>query len=68
MQTALKIPFAGNRHWSSGAMTIQAGYGIYWSSSPDSVDAYYLYFNSSNINPSNSNFRAFGFSLRCFKN
>ncbi len=40
--------------------------GYYWSSTADSAtNAYLLYFNSSNVLPSASNGRYFGFSVRC---
>lgn len=42
-------------------------YGVYWSSFAysNSNNAYYLYFNSSGVNPSNYYDRFYGFSLRC---
>ncbi|MBR3179929.1 hypothetical protein IKF57_00130, partial [Candidatus Saccharibacteria bacterium] len=41
-------------------------YSYYWSSSVSSSDyACNLYFNSSNVNPTNYNYRSDGFSVRC---
>ena len=39
----------------------------YWATTayPNASDAYYQYFNSANVYPSNSNYRARGFSVRC---
>jgi len=68
MQTSLKMPFAGSRHWDNGAFDDGGSGGDYWSSSPNGTNGYFLYFNSSNINPSHSLHRAYGFSVRCFKN
>jgi surface protein len=68
MQTALKIPFAGFRIRNNGAFFSGGSYGYYWSSSPNGSYGYYLYFLSSNINPSYYDVRAYGFSVRCFKN
>ncbi len=59
---------AGNRNWSNGNMNNQGTNGNYWSSSPNTTNGYNLNFNASNINPSNNNNRANGYSVRCFKN
>jgi len=68
MQTALKMPFAGGRFWSNGAFFNGGSFGYYWSSSPNGTNGYNLYFYSSDIYPSSNNGRAYGFSVRCFKN
>ena len=40
--------------------------GYYWSSTVNSTtNAYFLYFNSGNVNPANSTNRNYGFSVRC---
>ena len=44
-------------------------YGYYWSASPNSGNAYYLFFdnNGGRVGPSDSNFRVFGYSVRCLQ-
>ena len=59
------LPAAGYRYNSD--LNDPSSSGYYWSSSPipnGSNYAYYLYFNSSNVDPANSNLRRFGFSAR----
>lgn len=58
--------FSGN--WSSG-FYIQGSSGVYWSSTAlSSTDARYLLFNSSYVNPGNSNYdKHVGFATRCVK-
>ena len=63
----LIIALAGNRNYNSASINNQGSNGNYWSSSPNGINAYKLYFNSTNVYPTNSNNRANGFSLRCFK-
>lgn len=66
---ALKLPFAGYRFSSSAGVGSQGSYGFYWSSSRNNTNnAYLLNFNSSDVLPQNANYRAFGYSVRCFKN
>ena len=66
---ALKLPFAGNRNYSSANVSNQGTDGYYWSSSQyDANNAYYLYFYSTVLNPQNHRYRTYGFSIRCFKN
>ncbi len=65
--SSLKLPSAGYRSYSSASITNQGSNGFYWSSSPIGINAYRLYFNSTNVYPTLSNYRATGFSLRCFK-
>jgi hypothetical protein len=68
MQTSLKMPFTGRRFRSGGTFLNGDYFGRYWSSSPISAYGYQLYLDSSNINASGDDFRANGFSVRCFKN
>ena len=66
---ALKLPFAGLRDYSSSSVGNVGSYGLYWSSTAYSADiAYYLFFSSSSLNPQSGDYRALGFSVRCFKN
>jgi len=68
INNALFLPAAGDRDRSSGSLTYTGSYGYYWSSTVNGTGAYYLYFNSSSVDPSyNLNSRAFGFSVRCVK-
>lgn len=65
---ALKLPFAGGRNYSSAGVENQGSYGLYWSSSRyDTNNAYRLSFRSTALYPQNNNYRAYGFSVRCFK-
>jgi len=66
---ALKLPFAGSRDYSSAGVNYQGSNGFYWSSSRYTTsNAYNLYFYSNILNPQNAYSRAYGFSVRCFKN
>lgn len=62
----LKLPVAGRRSYSNGALTNIGSYGFYWSSTVSGTSARLLYFYSSNAHM-NSFFRAYGFSVRCIK-
>ncbi|MDR2541341.1 MAG: fibrobacter succinogenes major paralogous domain-containing protein [Candidatus Peribacteria bacterium] len=64
----LLIPLAGNRNRTSGGLFSQGAYALYWASTPNGTNAYYLYFYSTNLHPQPSNNRAIGFSVRCFQN
>ena len=69
MKTYLKMPFAGNRGYSSAGVTFQGYYAAYWSSTAYSaVSAYYLSFHSDVLVPQDVNYRSYGLSVRCFKN
>jgi len=67
----LKLPLAGIRDYGDGAVYGQGGHAYYWSSSPRGGSnpkyVWGLNFNSNNINPSQGADRAYGKSLRCFK-
>jgi len=66
---ALKLPFAGYRDASSAGVYSQGTDGNYWSSSrSDANRAYYLYLYSNAPDPQSFDYRAYGFSVRCFKN
>lgn len=56
---------SGNRNNSNGSLNNVGSNGYVWSAAANSQNnAYYLYFNSSNVNPQNNNNRANGFSVR----
>lgn len=64
-------PAAGYRHRESGALALVGTEGVYWSSSSYYAGSYYagyLGFRSSLVYPLNSNYRAYGFSVRCVQN
>ncbi|RHA81915.1 hypothetical protein DW916_16470 [Segatella copri] len=57
---------AGYRNSNDGSMNNVGSNGYSWSSSPyNDNNGYNLNFNSGNVNPSNNNNRANGFSVRC---
>lgn len=65
------IPFAGGRDYSTAGLKLQGSNGGYWSSSPyGSVYPSYarvLDLYSSSVYADNRSRRAFGLSVRCFK-
>ena len=64
------IPFAGSRNRSSASLNDQGSLGLYWSSSPGSAgsdSARILYLGSSNVRADIYDYRAYGDSVRCFK-
>lgn len=61
------IPLAGNRNRASASLNNRGSNGNYWSGSPSGTNAANLNFNSSAVNPANTNNRANGFSVRCVK-
>ena len=64
--SVLKLPVAGYRNFSTGALTSVGSSGNYWSSTVSGTNARYLGFTSSTaIMYANS--RAYGFSVRCIK-
>jgi uncharacterized protein (TIGR02145 family) len=65
-EKAAIFSLAGNRN-NDGTLNNQGSNGNYWSSSPNSNNAYNLNFNSGGVNPANNNNRVNGFSVRCLK-
>ena len=67
---ALKLPFAGSRDYSTAEVRRQGDNGYYWSSSPYSTnDSWLLYVDRDGyFYPIINNTRAYGQSVRCFKN
>lgn len=65
------IPFAGHRNLSVAALYGQGTYGRFWSSSPYGSDypdnARLLYLDPSGVRADNYYTRAYGCSVRCFK-
>jgi|TARA_B100000609_G_scaffold196212_1_gene191334 uncharacterized protein (TIGR02145 family) len=64
--SVLKLPMAGYRLASNGSLDNVGTRGGYWSSTVSGILANYLHFNSSNADM-HSNYRAYGFSVRCLK-
>jgi len=66
-EATLFLPAGGDRYYSNGGGDTVASNGYYWSSSIYTVsnNAYDFTFYSTTMNPNNSNFRAYGFSVRC---
>ena len=62
----LKLPVAGSRYYSNGALYTVGSFGGYWSSTVSGSSARYLHFNSSHA-AMLSRYRANGFSVRCIK-
>ena len=61
-------PASGSRFCKDGGLDNVGNGGCYWSASPDSPDAYRLYFNTSgDVYPSGRLFRASGYSVRCLQ-
>ena len=66
--TKLKLPFAGFRNRDNGYYGYQSTDAHYWSSSPNSFNSYYLYYDAIYINPAEDGIRARGLTVRCVKN
>jgi len=64
--SVLKLPVAGYRHTSTGALTNVGSSGVCWSSTVSGTNARRLVFNSSNASMF-AVVRANGFSVRCIK-
>lgn len=62
----LKLPAAGYRMNSNGALNLVGSYGYYWSSSVNESNSYSLVFYSSD-SYTGINSRSKGFSVRCIK-
>ena len=61
-------PASGCRYVTDGGLYNVGRSGYYWSASPNSYRAYYLYFTRyGDVYPSYNNNRAGGFSVRCLQ-
>lgn len=59
-------PAAGSLSYDSAELTSVGNYGYYWSVTPYTGYACYLYFFSNgSVNPANDNYRSYAFSVRC---
>ena len=63
----LKLTMAGSRSNNNGATSGIGSFGAYWSSVIITTSSRYLYFSNSFANLV-TNYRGFGFSVRCIKN
>ncbi len=62
------FPASGRRDYATGGMNYVSSVGYDWSASPNSTAfGCYLYFNSTDVNPSNNFNRANGFPVRCLQ-
>ena len=61
-------PASGCRYVTDGGLYNVGRSGYYWSASPNSNYAYYLYFGYSGyVYPSDTNYRTYGYSVRCLQ-
>jgi hypothetical protein len=67
-RTTLYLPLAGMRNGWNGVPSSPGVHGFYRSSSPNMTSSRLFYINASNVIATNDNYRAYGFSVRCFKN
>jgi uncharacterized protein (TIGR02145 family) len=61
----LYLPAAGGRDVVDASLDNVGTVGAYWSSTVNFANAYFLFFNSSTVNPGNSFRRGAGYSVRC---
>ncbi|MDA8686801.1 fibronectin type III domain-containing protein, partial [Robiginitalea sp.] len=66
LASPLKLPLAGNRYSSYGSLYNVGTIGFYWSSTVSSAYSRNLYLDSSNAYIF-TNYRAYGFAVRCLK-
>ena len=65
-----QLPLAGYRDGADTSSFFQESYGMYWSSSPSSASsdaARLLLISSSDVDANRNLYRAYGDSVRCFK-
>ncbi|MBQ3470680.1 hypothetical protein IJH23_03190 [Candidatus Saccharibacteria bacterium] len=63
-RTALRLPLSG--YFYDGSARLQGSYGYWWSSTrSNNYGMYYLYANTSGINPAGGSYRYGGYSVRC---
>jgi uncharacterized protein (TIGR02145 family) len=65
--TTLFLPASGYRSRGNVFLYGQGSIGYYWSTGVSGTNAYNLNFYSGTVHPATSNYRAFGFALRCIK-
>ena len=66
--SSIWYPASGYRNGSHGVLWEVGNFGFYWSASPDSSNACYLYFKGNGyVDPSHYDRRAYGYSVRCLQ-
>jgi len=61
-------PAAGCRYYSDGSLSNVGYLGYYWSATPFGSNAFSLnFYSNGGVYPSNSNYRAYRFSVRCLQ-
>ncbi len=62
-------PAQGRRFYNVGTFSYVGGRGYYWTATVSNTNAYYFYFssNSTQVYPSNADYRAYAFGVRCVK-
>ncbi|MDE7356789.1 MAG: fibrobacter succinogenes major paralogous domain-containing protein [Rikenellaceae bacterium] len=64
----MEFPAVGYRYSSDGSLGNAGTCSRYWSSvAYDSINAYYLYFVSSNVSPQDHGSKRYGLSVRCVR-
>jgi hypothetical protein len=69
-ETTAWYPAVGCRSRGSGALVNVGSCGYCWSASPNPSNSNYAYnllFYNGNVNPANSNYRSYGYSVRCVR-
>lgn len=62
------FPASGFRYFDDASIGYVGVDGYYWSVTPSQTDGYYMYFNYGGyVDPAFSNYRSFGFAVRCQK-
>jgi hypothetical protein len=63
-----KLPAAGIREYTTGAVTVQGANGYYWSSVPSTdTNGHYLSFNTATVLPVAAYYYSRGYSVRCLR-
>lgn len=61
----LTLPAAGYRSAFSGTLSLHGDNGFYWGSTENDIHAFYMYFNSSTVDPASGDNRIVSCSIRC---
>jgi prepilin-type N-terminal cleavage/methylation domain-containing protein len=68
MASDLKMAMTGRLYMTNASLNTEGLVGYFWSSSPNGTKAHYMYLGSTEVYPSFTSDRAYGYSVRCFKN
>ncbi|WP_294600297.1 hypothetical protein [uncultured Rikenella sp.] len=58
-------PAPGSRYRTSGVLYTVSNYGFSWSSTANDSSGVYLDFSATELHPSSTYYRGYGFQLRC---